>query len=202
MVAVFADEATVSKVLTQFNLSLVSIATLNSAQNTVISGQSSEIQKIVEILEQQGIKTHPLKVSHSFHSPLIDPILDRWEEIAQQFQFAQPKSPLVSNLTGHFFSEQQIPDAHYWRCQTRSPVRFKEGIDTLLDRGYELFVEIGPKPILCKLGQRWGKGFRAALQSLGGSALYLGDDAHRPYLHWTAFRNGGDRITVLPGSLV
>ena len=158
MVAVFADEATVSKVLTEFDSSLVSIATLNSAQNTVISGQASEMQKIVKILEQQGIKTHPLKVSHSFHSPLIDPILDRWEEIAEQFQFAKPKIPLVSNLTGNFFSEQAIPDAHYWRCQTRSPVRFKEGIDALLGQGYELFVEIGPKPILCKLGQRWGQG--------------------------------------------
>jgi len=158
MVAIFADEATVSKALTQFSTSLVSIATLNSPENTVISGHSTEIHKIVELLEKEGIKTHPLKVSHSFHSPLIEPILEQWEEIAQQFQFAKPKISLISNLTGTFFTEQEIPDAHYWRCQTRSPVRFKDGIDALLGKGYELFVEIGSKPILSKLGQRWGKG--------------------------------------------
>ncbi|MCL2936119.1 MAG: aminotransferase class III-fold pyridoxal phosphate-dependent enzyme [Trichodesmium sp. MAG_R02] len=158
MVAIFAKEDQVKAILAQVASPIVAIATLNSEENTVISGEKQAVEKVVEILEQKGFRNRPLNVSHAFHSPLIEPMLEQWQESMEGISFNKPQISLISNLTGEFFPDDKIPEANYWRQQTRNPVRFKEGIDTLFQQKYRLFVEIGPKPILSKLAQRRGEG--------------------------------------------
>ncbi|MDJ0598495.1 MAG: aminotransferase class III-fold pyridoxal phosphate-dependent enzyme [Crocosphaera sp.] len=158
MVAVFASEDLIKAILMQLSSPWVVIGSLNGEENTVISGRDEPIEKIIEILEREGIKNHPLTVSHGFHSPLIEPILEEWQTSMADISFQKPKIPLISNLTGKLWPEDKIPDGNYWGQQTCNPVRFKEGIQTLLGQKYQLFLEIGAKPILSKLGQRWQQG--------------------------------------------
>ncbi|MFN6486986.1 MULTISPECIES: non-ribosomal peptide synthetase/type I polyketide synthase [unclassified Nostoc] len=153
MVAVFGTEAEVTAAI-QFYPHEVSIAAINAPENIVISGMYEAVEAVIFTLESQGIETRRLNVSHAFHSSLMEPMLDVFEQQASQIKFQSPRIPIVSNLTGKFLLPEDIPDANYWRRHTRNPVRFMAGINTLLAQSYEIFLEIGPKPILSILSKR------------------------------------------------
>jgi acyl transferase domain-containing protein len=95
-----------------------------------------------------------IQVSQGFHSHLIEPILDEFAEIAHRVQYRPARIPFVSTLTGEKLQPQQRLDAQYWRRQTREPVQFVAGIQTLVQEGYDCFLEIGPHPILIGMGKR------------------------------------------------
>ncbi|GAB1545336.1 hypothetical protein NUACC21_80120 [Scytonema sp. NUACC21] len=152
MLAVFADEAQVNAIIQPY-IRDISIAAINSSQNVVISGQSQVLEVVQAILKERGIETKPLKVSHAFHSPLMEPILAEFEEITRQVPWQPPSIPLISNLTGQIISPSHTLDAKYWRRHSREAVQFVSGINTILQQGYEIFLEIGSKPILSNLGR-------------------------------------------------
>lgn len=130
----------------------VSIAALNGPQNTVISGTRHIIQALVENLKHEGVKTKVLTVSHAFHSPLMEPMLSDFERIAHEITYSSPQIALISNLTGELITTE-IASAEYWCRHIRQPVRFEESMQQLHQQGYDVFVEIGPKPVLLGMGQ-------------------------------------------------
>jgi glutamate-1-semialdehyde-2,1-aminomutase len=154
MVAVFADEAQVTQAIQPY-LAEISIATINGPKNIVISGSRQAVQNVVTGLEKEGIGAKSLKVSHAFHSPLVEQMLDPFTQIASQVSFKAPNIPLISNLTGQMLFPGEVPDARYWRRHARETVRFMAGLDTLFEQGYKLFLELGPKPTLSNLGKRY-----------------------------------------------
>ncbi len=152
MVAVLADEASVAEVIADYPAA-TSIAAVNGPHNVVISGERKAVQKLVEQLSAIDIKTKPLSVSHAFHSPLMDPILAEFEEVAREISFASPRIKLVSNVTGQMISDK-ICRPEYWTQHIRRTVRFAEGMETLRQAGVDTFIEIGPKPTLLGLGRQ------------------------------------------------
>ena len=154
MVAVLASEEEVAAAIcSHSNATIVTIAAVNGPQNVVISGEAQAIEQIVAHLDAQGIETRALTVSHAFHSPLIEPMLDAFEEVASKINFQPLQIPLVSNLTGKILPVGHEFDATYWRRHTRESVMFMAGMNTLFEQGVEMFIEIGPKPILLTLGK-------------------------------------------------
>ncbi|MBI3243488.1 MAG: SDR family NAD(P)-dependent oxidoreductase [Chloroflexi bacterium] len=151
MAAVFAEEATVTKAIATHSES-VSIAAINGPKNVVISGTGEAVEAIVEKLKAEGIKSKRLTVSHAFHSPLMAPVLDEFERVASQVSFNAPRLSFISNISGQRLRE--APDADYWRQHVRGAVQFAASIETLQKLGYQLFVEIGPKPTLMSMGQQ------------------------------------------------
>ncbi|MBD2385061.1 non-ribosomal peptide synthetase/type I polyketide synthase [Cylindrospermum sp. FACHB-282] len=153
MVVVFADEARVIEAIANYR-DTVAIAAYNGPQNIVISGEKQAIATIKAALEADEIDIRPLNTSHAFHSPLVDPILDQLEQLAREISTHPPRIPMISNLTGQILSANQPLDGQYWRNHSREAVRFMAGVSTLVEQGYETFLEIGPKPILSKLGHK------------------------------------------------
>ncbi len=153
MVAIFANETRVMAAIKPYSQQ-VSIAATNGPENIVISGQGDAVEAIVQELELAGIECRPLNVSHAFHSPLMKPILDTFERLAQEVKYSTPQLPIISNLTGKLVTGQEITSAAYWRNHINETVRFSESIQTLHEQGYELFVEIGPHPVLSGMGRR------------------------------------------------
>lgn len=151
MVAVLAGQEQVQEVI-QPHAEQVAIAAINGPQNTVISGEQGAIQAVVDIFSQKGIKTRQLKVSHAFHSPLMEPMLAEFEQVAAGVSFAAPRLKLISNLTGEMATEA-IAMPEYWCRHIRQPVQFAQSMATLHQQGYGLLVEIGPKPILLGMGR-------------------------------------------------
>lgn len=150
MVVVMASAETIIPIIEPYSTT-VAIAAFNSPQNTVISGKSTDIVHIVSILTAQDIKTVNLNVSHAFHSPLMEPMLKQFEKVAKQITYSNPTIDIVSNLTGKLITSE-IATPQYWCRHIRQPVKFIDGITTLGKAGYEIFIEIGAKPVLLGMG--------------------------------------------------
>jgi amino acid adenylation domain-containing protein/thioester reductase-like protein len=130
------------------------LAAINGPSDCVISGQREALDAIRGQLEAEGIPTRWLNVSHAFHSPLMDPVLDGLESMMGEFTFHPQEIPLVSNLSGELFTAGEGPDAHYWRRHTRATILFADGLKALASQGYDIFLEIGPQPVLSAMGRR------------------------------------------------
>jgi acyl transferase domain-containing protein/short-subunit dehydrogenase/acyl carrier protein len=147
MIAVHATEAEVRPLLTGD----ISIAAVNGPHSVVLSGAEATVTKLAERFAMQGRKTSRLRVSHAFHSVLMDPMLDEFRGIASALSYHEPKIPLVSNgsIVG-------LTDAEYWVRHARDAVRFADSVSFLEDRGVRTFLEIGPDAVLTAMG---GDGF-------------------------------------------
>ncbi|BAY78558.1 beta-ketoacyl synthase [Nostoc linckia NIES-25] len=152
MVSLMASEAKVREVIAAYN-QRVAIAAINGPESVVISGTREDIAVVCQQLEAQGVKTKRLQVSHAFHSPLMTPMLAEFEAIANQVTYNQPQIPLVSNITGELAGDR-ITTAQYWVNHIRQTVRFADSMQTLRTLGCEVFLEIGPKPILLGMGRQ------------------------------------------------
>jgi acyl transferase domain-containing protein len=146
MAAVFAGEEQVRRALAGHEEAL-SIAATNGPASTVISGRTDAVETVMARLVADGVQCQRLNVSHAFHSPLMEPMLDAFEAVASGVAFSPPAIGLVSNVTGAL-AGPEIATAAYWRRHIREPVRFAESIATLHREGYALFVEPGPHPTL------------------------------------------------------
>ncbi|ACA14749.1 Beta-ketoacyl synthase [Methylobacterium sp. 4-46] len=131
----------------------VSIAALNGPQNTVVSGERAAVRRLVEEFQGRGIKAKLLAVSNASHSPLMEPILEAFEEVADLVAYGRPSLQLISNLTGGEASAEIVCDSGYWTRHIRQPVRFHDGMQTLRRLGYTRFLEVGPHPVLLGMGQ-------------------------------------------------
>ena len=126
----------------------VSLAGINSASNTTLSGDEVIIDQIVAELEEKNIFARKLRVEVPYHSAGMDPIL---EELASSLADLSPQLPstsLYSTVTGEQLEESQRFDGQYWCDNVREPVYFEKAMDNLLEAGHELFLEIGPHPVL------------------------------------------------------
>ncbi|NLY00840.1 MAG: SDR family NAD(P)-dependent oxidoreductase [Rhodopirellula sp.] len=151
MAVIFADADVVAEAIEPYS-DCVSIAAANGPENTVISGASAVVRELVADFEAEGIASRQLTVSHAFHSPLMEPMLDEFERLAGEIAYQAPRVPLVSNLSGDLLAGP--PDAAYWRRHVRNAVRFADGFRTAAGQQVHAMVEVGPTPSLLGMGRR------------------------------------------------
>lgn len=148
MLAVHAEEAEVVDMVATLQ-GEVAIAAVNAPRSIVLSGLRETLEHVRGTLDAQGKKNQFLPVSAAFHSSLLDPIVDRFHELAASFDYNPPHVPIISNLDGKILTG--APDAAYWTRHLREPVRFADGLRTAAEQ-HRLFLEIGPQPLLSSLG--------------------------------------------------
>ncbi|MCZ7414354.1 type I polyketide synthase [Streptomyces sp. WMMC897] len=151
MAAVFAPAADVAEVVAGYPAERISVAAVNGRANTAVSGDREAVAEVCAAFEARGAQTKLLRISTSSHSPLVEPILEPLRRLVEKVEFAPPRVPVVSNLTGELWPWDQAPDADYWCRHAREAVRFAEGVTTLHDLGYRTFLEVGPAPTLLGL---------------------------------------------------
>ncbi|MGK3205768.1 SDR family NAD(P)-dependent oxidoreductase [Amycolatopsis sp. MEPSY49] len=144
MVALQATEDEVTPHLTDG----VSIAAINGPDSVVLSGTEDAVTAVVARFEDR--KSSKLKVSHAFHSPLMEPMLAEFAALAGTLTFAQPEIPLVSNVSGAL-AGGEVATPEYWVSHVRAAVRFHDGLTTLSTQGVSRFVEVGPDGVLSAL---------------------------------------------------
>ncbi|CDR09755.1 modular polyketide synthase [Streptomyces iranensis] len=149
MIAVQASEDEVTPLLTE----RVSIAALNGPTSVVIAGDEDAAVALASGFEAQGRKTKRLTVSHAFHSPRMDGMLDSFREVAQGLTYEAPRIPIVSNLTGNVVSAEEITTPDFWVRHVREAVRFLDGVRTLEAQGVTTYLELGPDGVLTAMAQ-------------------------------------------------
>jgi len=193
MVAVEAGEDEVAAALTDG----VSIAAVNGPQSVVVSGEAEAVRALSARFEARGRRARELRVSHAFHSPLMEPMLAAFGEVAAGLSHAEPAIPLVSTVTGQ---AAEVASGEYWVRQVREPVRFADAAETLRARGVRRFAEVGPDaaltPLLddcAPLSRRGRDEVEVLLEAVARldpdwSAFYAGSGARRVDLPTYAFQ--------------
>ncbi|MEN0062872.1 MAG: SDR family NAD(P)-dependent oxidoreductase [Myxococcota bacterium] len=160
MLAVFAPEAEVAKDVSAFPQ--VGVGAVNHTEEVVLSGPQSDLDALAQQLQERGVESRPLTVSHAFHSALMEPMLDAFEAEAASVRWQPPTLPVLCNRDGGFADPQALVTPAYWRQLVRAPVRFAENLATLAEQGPHRFLEIGPHHQLITMARRQGAGTAAA----------------------------------------
>ncbi|MDQ0939590.1 beta-ketoacyl synthase N-terminal-like domain-containing protein [Streptomyces sp. V1I1] len=134
----------------------VGIGALNGPGATVLSGDLAALGRIRARLEERGLACTPLKVSHAFHSPLMTPMLGRFERVASRIPGGRPRLPFHSTVRGRLLAPGEELDAAYWTEHVSATVRFEDAVTSLCGRPPTHVVEIGPGPVLSNLLRRIG----------------------------------------------
>ncbi len=152
MIAVQATEDEVAPLLVGHR-DTVSVAAVNGPRSLVLAGEEDAVAEIAARLEAEGRRTKRLAVSHAFHSPLMEPMLDEFRAVVSGLSLQAPLLPFVSNLTGEPATVAQVTSADYWVDHVRRAVRFADGIGWLTDHGVTTFLELGPDSVLSAMTQ-------------------------------------------------
>ncbi len=186
MAVVLAPELLVRGAIVRLGLDAgVAIAAMNGPASTTVSGARAAVDTLLEALEHEGMHARRLTVSHAFHSPLMEPMLDAFEAAAARVTFAPPRLPFVSTTTGAAMNLDELASPVTWRRQVREAVRFQSALHALHAAGHRVFLEIGPQPVLLGMARsclteaeadactwlpslrRGGDDWRSMLDSLG-----------------------------------
>ncbi len=152
MMAIFAPEAAVRAELGRTG-GRVAIAAVNAPGQAVVSGAAADVAALGELFGARGVRCQALPVSHAFHSPLVEPVLDEFEAIARGVTYNPARIRLVSNLTGQLATGTECANATYWRRHMREAVRFEDGLRALATLRPDLLVEVGPHPTLLSFAE-------------------------------------------------
>ncbi|MEU1949642.1 acyltransferase domain-containing protein, partial [Streptomyces sp. NPDC020125] len=152
MVAIEASEEEVAGSLAG-RAAEVSIAAVNGPTAVVIAGDEEAAMEIAGQWAEQGRKTRRLRVSHAFHSPRMDAMLDDFRDVVTGLSFQAPSIALVSNVTGAAVNADEVCSPEYWVRHVREAVRFADGMGALNAQGVTRFLEVGPDGVLSAMAR-------------------------------------------------
>ncbi|WP_410641656.1 type I polyketide synthase [Amycolatopsis sp. lyj-346] len=178
----------------------VEVAAVNGPRSVVVSGPQAEVEAVVARFAEAGVKTTMLRVSHAFHSALMDPMLAEFRQVLEGVEFGDPSIPVVSTVTGQL---AELAEPGYWVEQVRRTVRFGDAVSTLAELGVETYLELGPGGTLSAMGadtapdaaflpalRKDREETRSLLTALAGAYVRGGD------VDWARFVAGGTRVEL------
>ncbi|WP_203935221.1 type I polyketide synthase, partial [Virgisporangium ochraceum] len=171
----------------------VSIAAVNGPRSVVVSGEEEAVLAVTA-----GFKAKRLTVSHAFHSPLMEPMLDEFRRVVSALTFRAPAIPIAAS--------GDVTDPEYWVSHVREAVRFHDGMKALEAAGVTTYLELGPDGVLAAMGQHCVEDgvFVAALRADRPEPLTVATalgavHARGVPVDWTAvFAGTGARVVDLP----
>ncbi|MEW9534760.1 type I polyketide synthase, partial [Microbispora sp. NPDC049125] len=185
MVALNASEEEVLPYLTD----RVSVAAVNGPSSVVVAGEEDAVAAVVARFPDR--KSKRLKVSHAFHSPLMDPMVEDFRRVAESLTYNAPRIPIAFGW-----------DADYWVAHVRQPVRFLDTMRSLVGDGVRVFVELGPDAVLSAMGPECVEGVfvpalrreRAEVETVVAAVARL--HVEGVTVDWEGFLPGGRRVEL------
>lgn len=148
MLAIGLGEEAADKLINENGLqNEISIAAINSFNGVTIAGTKSALEKISAILTPQNIFNKMLTVEVAYHSYQMEPLKD---ELLKSLASVKPKKatiPLYSTVTGTIMTGTEFNNDYWWQ-NVRQPVRFAKAAQTIVNDGYDIYLEVGPHPVL------------------------------------------------------
>ncbi|MEV7093999.1 type I polyketide synthase [Amycolatopsis sp. NPDC051045] len=159
MVSIAAPESAVLPLLG----GRVAIAAVNGPASVVVSGDEPEVLAVAAEFAERGVRTKRLSVSHAFHSPHLDPMLDEFRAAADKVTYHPAEIPVISNVSGAL---AEPFTADYWVRHVREAVRFADGVAALEAEGARFFLELGPDGVLSSMARDSVSGAAVVVPSL------------------------------------
>ncbi|MEU5683736.1 type I polyketide synthase [Streptomyces venezuelae] len=148
MMGVALDEAEAARLDPE-----LSLAAVNGPRACVVAGPEDALARVGQRLAEQGVDHRRIRFGAAAHSALLDPVLDTYARTLETVTLHAPEIPYVSNLTGTWVTPEQATDPAAWIRHTREPVRFSDGLGTLLAEDDPLVLEVGPGRALATLAR-------------------------------------------------
>ena len=126
----------------------LAIAAYNGPEHVIVSGARAAVEALSASFSSRGIRVTPLRISHGFHSPLVEPAVAPMRQALERVRFDQAKVPVVSNVSGRIAGAEELSNPDYWLRHLTSPVRFAESLNSALGHDITHFIEMGPHPVL------------------------------------------------------
>lgn len=120
------------------------LALHSSARLCVVSGVPGAVEAFEKQLAAEGVETTRVRAAHAYHSRMMEPILDEFEEALRKITLNKPRIPYVSNLTADWIRDEEATDPVYWRRHIRETVGFNDALGILLKQEDALLMEVGP----------------------------------------------------------
>src|SRR5688572_4538839 len=133
---------------------ILQIANYLCPGNTVVSGHKQACERIAELAVNAGaMKAIPLSVAGAFHTPIMQPAVEKLESALREVSFSAPRIPVISNVDA---APHKDPEEirQLLVKQVMSPVRWEDSIRYLLQNGYGPLWEVGPGRVLRSLIKR------------------------------------------------
>jgi phthiocerol/phenolphthiocerol synthesis type-I polyketide synthase E len=122
----------------------VVLAAINAPTRSILAVPEAGIAGLEDRLGKAKVLFQRLRVSHAFHSPMMEPAAAELAEFIGTLKLAPPVIPMISSATGARLSDAEAQDPHFWAQQVVRPVQFLEGLRTLASSAPAAIVEVGP----------------------------------------------------------
>ncbi len=150
----------------------VQLAAVNSPTLCVLSGPEPAVSALEQELQAEGTGCRRLRTSHAFHSAMMDAVVEPFAAAVARVPLSPPRIPFVSTVSGRPIRDMEATDPAYWGRHLRLPVRFSDGLQSLLASDAGLLLEVGPRSTLTTLAHQHAMDpdRHAAVASLAESA--------------------------------
>ncbi|MEO8804874.1 MAG: type I polyketide synthase [Burkholderiaceae bacterium] len=125
----------------------LSVAAVNGPRSVVLSGEATALEAALAILTARDVGHRMLPVQYAFHSAQMAPFQKRLTDELAGLHCARPRVPVYSTVTGALLGQEPVGAAYFGR-NVREPVRFADAIGAMASDDFDVFVEIGPHPVL------------------------------------------------------
>jgi phthiocerol/phenolphthiocerol synthesis type-I polyketide synthase E len=142
----------------------VDVAAVNDPGGCVVAGTEENIRAFTDRLAKAGIVARRVRTSHAFHSRLMDSMIPEFTGFLSRLTIAEPRIPLLSNVTGTWLAAGEATNPATWARQVRATVRFADELDVLLADPHRVVIEVGPGGTLTASAMRhpkWSSSHRA-----------------------------------------
>lgn len=147
MAALMVGERDARRVVESAGGSAVNVAAVNSWRSVTLSGPTDEIDRVVAAAVELRISARRLDLDYPFHSALVASVRSPLMRELAGLQPRKSRKRFISSVTGTPLDGPELVADHWWH-NVRDPVQFDAGLKCLLKDGFQVFVEVGPKPIL------------------------------------------------------
>lgn len=155
MVGILTDEATLKKAIMKSGCKQVSVAAVNALKNVTLSGVEEEVNKVIDVLQKENrIFINELKISHPFHSIVMEMYEEKYRKKLQNIKFMNPKIQFISSMTGKIEKEDTLGDVMYWSSHLSKTVYYEAAIKEAEKQGVDIFIEIGGDATLSGLAMQ------------------------------------------------
>ena len=149
------NAAQIQEILDNFSgEGICQIANDNDPNQVVISGNRSDVDKVIELTKKKGAKRAlPLNVSAPFHCEIMAPAANEMKEALKDIHINVPKIPIVMNTIA-----EAITDPEKIRTllvdQIVGMVRWRETVSYIYGKGPARFYEVGSGKVLSGMVKR------------------------------------------------
>ncbi|MCD0501932.1 type I polyketide synthase [Bordetella petrii] len=148
MTAVGIDGGTAQALLAELQLTdALCVAGFNSRRGATLAGDPAAMATVEAVLAERQVFYKRLDLDYAFHSSAMDSIRPALQEALAGLAPEAGHTPFYSTIAGDRLDGKEL-DAVYWWRNIREPVRFQHAIDALVARGDNVYIEVGPHPVL------------------------------------------------------